>query len=104
MSQVGEPLFDRVLLLEDTPEEITAGGIIVPTIAQEKSKTSKVIAVGSDCKYVKVGDHVLHTKFSGVEIEINRVTYHVVAEVELMLRLPAVVPQEATGVLESSAA
>lgn len=82
-----EPLFDRVILKEDTPDEVTEGGIVVPAMAQEKTKTARVVAVGVDCKRVVVGDHVIHTKYSGTELELDRITYVIVPEEELLGRL-----------------
>lgn len=79
-----EPIFDRVVLLEDDPKEMVAGGIVVPAIAQEKTKTATVMAVGPYVQHVKPGDHVIHTRYSGMEIEIDRKTYLIVAELELM--------------------
>lgn len=82
-----EPSFDRVILTEDAPEEITEGKIIIPAIAQEKTKTSRIVAVGPDCRFFRPGDHVIHTKYAGTEIEVDRVTYLIVAEIELQGKL-----------------
>ena len=71
-----KPLFDRVVLQPKKAEE-SKGGILLPSVAQEKSQIAKVVAVGEggtcDGKDVKmlvsVGDEVLYAKYSGVEIE-----------------------------------
>lgn len=70
------PLGDRVLIKRRRQEEKTAGGIIIPDVAQEKGQTGEVIAIGAgritpDGKtvpmQVKVGDVVYFGKYSGTE-------------------------------------
>lgn len=72
-------LLDKVLVKPDE-EERTAGGIVLPDTAQEKTNTGRVIAVGPgsyDDKgnlqplELKVGDRVVFAKFSGTELEDN---------------------------------
>lgn len=78
------PKFDRVVLMEDDPVEVAQEGIVIPAIAQEKQKTATVLAVGPGVTGTVVGEHVIHSKYSGVEIEINRKKYLIVVEKELM--------------------
>lgn len=71
------PLYDRVLVKrEDSLEEKTASGIIIPDAAKEKAQIGVVIAVGSgrittDGKIVplqvKTGDRVFFGKYAGTE-------------------------------------
>ena len=74
------PLHDRVLGRPSKPEEVPAGGIIIPDTAKEKPMQGEVIAVGpgkvnDDGKVsalqVKVGDAVLYGKYSGTEVSVN---------------------------------
>lgn len=73
------PLRDRVLIKRITIEKITKGGIFIPDSAQEKPLEGEVIAVGSgkiiDNKLcplsVKIGDHILFSKYSETEINIQ---------------------------------
>ncbi|MBI3258179.1 MAG: co-chaperone GroES [Ignavibacteriae bacterium] len=74
------PLHDRVLVRPSQPESVTAGGIIIPDTAQEKSMRGEVVAAGpgkttEDGKVinlqVKVGDNVLYGKYAGSEISVN---------------------------------
>ena len=64
-----KPLADRVLVKNDKAETKTAGGIIIPEVAQEKTQTATVIAVGpgtDDEKItVKVGDSIMYDKYAG---------------------------------------
>ena len=48
------PLADRVLVKVDKVETKTAGGIIIPDTAQEKTQTAVVVAVGDDKEKIKV--------------------------------------------------
>ena len=41
-----EPLDDRLVVLPDDPEEVTAGGIVLADSAQQKPQRGKVIATG----------------------------------------------------------
>ena len=41
-----KPLADRVLVKNDKAETKTAGGLIIPEAAQEKTQTAKVVEVG----------------------------------------------------------
>jgi chaperonin GroES len=73
------PLSDRVLLRRlESHEEKTAGGIIIPDAAKEKSQIGEVIAVGPGriahdgsaiTMSVKKGDKVLFGKYGGTEVD-----------------------------------
>jgi len=43
------PLHDRVVIRRVTPEEKSAGGIIIPDTAKEKPMEGEVVAVGPGC-------------------------------------------------------
>ncbi|NOY06701.1 MAG: co-chaperone GroES [Chlorobi bacterium] len=70
-----KPLDDRVVVkVEETGEEVSAGGIIIPDTAKEKPRTGTVIAVGTDedlKELVKEGDTVLFAKYGGEELTMN---------------------------------
>lgn len=70
-----KPLSDRVLIEPAKPEEVTAGGIIIPDSAKEKPLKGTVKAVGNGTKdeemVVKEGDTVLYGKYAGTEIEVD---------------------------------
>lgn len=73
------PLADRVLIRrQESLEEKSAGGIIIPDAAKEKSQIGEVIAVGPgriahDGKLVpsavKKGDKILFSKYAGTEVD-----------------------------------
>ena len=74
-----KPLADRVVVKLVEIEETTNSGIILAPSAQEKPQIAEVIAVGPggivDGKevemYVKVGDKVITSKYSGTEVKLN---------------------------------
>jgi chaperonin GroES len=75
-----KPLDDRVVVEPREAEETTAGGIVLPDTAREKSQRGKVIACGPGRlldsgerakMLVKKGNEVLYGKYAGTEFEIN---------------------------------
>ncbi len=88
-----KPLDDRVLIHRGDPEEMTAGGIILPDSAQEKPQAGNVVAVGPGKLLdsgargelsVKVGDEVYYGKYAGTDIEIDDETYVIVRESDIL--------------------
>ena len=70
-----KPLADRVLVKNDKAETKTAGGLIIPEAAQEKTQTATVVEVGpgtDDEKItVKKGDHIMYDKYAGTQVKID---------------------------------
>jgi chaperonin GroES len=72
-----KPLGNRVLI-KRSKAQTTKGGILLPDSAQEKPKEGTVVAVGPgkidengnrEPMYVKVGDTVLFSSYSGTEVK-----------------------------------
>ena len=74
-----KPLGDRVVIKMVEAEETTRSGIVLPGAAKEKPQVAVVIAVGPggniDGKevtmYVKAGDKVPTSKYSGTEVKMD---------------------------------
>ena len=68
-----KPLGDRILIKIKESETKTAGGIIIPQTAQEKTQTGVVVAVGTDKDVIKVkeGDEVMYDKYAGTQIKVQ---------------------------------
>ena len=67
-----KPLGERVLIEVKGSEEKTAGGLVIPTAAQEKTMEGTIIAVGdADGIKLKVGDKVIYDKYAGTQIKIE---------------------------------
>ncbi len=72
------PLYDRILIKRLEKEDVTAGGIIIPDTAKEKTQTGQVVAVGAGRLAkdgtitpltVKTGDTVFFGKYSGTDAD-----------------------------------
>ena len=88
-----KPLADRVLVKVDEEETKTKGGILIPDTAQKRSQKGTVMAIGSGTELdngtrlpfeVKVGDHVLFAKYSGVDIDEDGEKYLLLAERDIL--------------------
>jgi len=68
-----KPLADRVMVKLEKNEAKTAGGIIIPDTAQEKTQTGVVLEVGDDKEAIKVkaGQKVMYDKYAGTQIKID---------------------------------
>jgi chaperonin GroES len=82
-----------LVVLPDDPEEITAGGIVLPDSAREKPQKGKVIATGPGKLLdsgkrgemsAKKGDVVFYGKYSGSEVDIDGQTYVIIRENDLL--------------------
>lgn len=80
MSLSIKPLADYVVVQQEEAKAKTASGIYLPTQAQEKPKTAKVVAVGKEVKEVKVGDRVVFGGYSNTEIKQDGQDYIVIKE------------------------
>ena len=87
-----KPLSDRVVIKMVEAEETTKSGIILSGSAKEKPQVAEVIAVGPggtvDGKevkmYVKKGDHVLTSKYSGTEVKVDGEDYIIVRQNDIV--------------------
>ena len=87
-----KPLADRVLLKMVEKEETTKSGIILSSGAQEKPQVAEVIEVGpgintEDKKvemYVKKGDKVIISKYSGTEVKYEDEDYIIVKQDDIL--------------------
>jgi chaperonin GroES len=68
-----KPLADRVMVKLEKNEAKTAGGIIIPDTAQEKTQSGVVVAVGDDTEVIKVkaGQKVMYDKYAGTQVKID---------------------------------
>lgn len=87
------PLGTRVVLKEVEKEEITKGGIVLPSTAKEKPNMAEVIEAGpgetdKDGKEIKMivskGDRVLYSKFSGTEVKLDDEEFLIVKQDDIL--------------------
>jgi chaperonin GroES len=91
-----KPLHDRVLIKRLESDQVSAGGIIIPDTAQEKTQYGTVIATGEGkllndgstrILNVKEGDKIIFGKFSGTEINVSGEELLILREEEILGRL-----------------
>ena len=88
------PLYDRVLIKREEPQELVKGGIVIPDTAKEKPLEGTVVAVGQGKRnpdgegflapLVKAGDHVLIGKYSGTDVKVVDEDYVIVREDDIL--------------------
>ena len=87
-----KPLFDKVVVESVEKEEKTKSGFILPSSAQEKPQTVRVVAVGPggtvDGKevkmVVKVGDTILYSKYSGSEFKVDGKEFTIIKQGDIL--------------------
>ena len=87
-----KPLADRVVLKACEMEETTKSGIVLAASSQEKPQIAEVVAVGPGgvvdghevTMYVKVGDKVITSKYSGTEVKLNNEEYIIVRQSDIL--------------------
>jgi chaperonin GroES len=88
-----KPLNDRIVVKAVTPEEKTAGGIILPDSAQEKPQEAEVVAVGPGktldtgkvvAVEVKPGDRIIYAKYGGTEIKVGSDEYVILRQDDVL--------------------
>ncbi len=87
-----KPLFDRVVIEQLEAKKQTQSGLYIPSSSQEKPQMAKVIYVGEggiiDGKevkmYVKPGDIIFYSKFSGMEYHFNDKVYTIIRQADIL--------------------
>lgn len=87
------PLGQNVVVRRLDAEEVTAGGIVIPDRAREKSKEGRVLSVGDGRllpdgsrapHQVAEGDRVLFSQYAGTEVVVNDETLLIMGEIEIL--------------------
>jgi chaperonin GroES len=87
------PLHDRVVLRRISPQEKSAGGIIIPDTVKEKPMEGEIVAAGPGARNeagvtvaldVKAGDRVLFGKWSGTEVKLDGEELLIMKESDLL--------------------
>jgi chaperonin GroES len=88
-----KPLNDRIVVKAVTPEEKSAGGIILPDSAKEKPQEAEVVAVGPGktldngkvvAVEVKPGDRIIYAKYGGTEIKLGTEEYVILRQDDIL--------------------
>jgi chaperonin GroES len=91
-SMTVKPLIDRVVLKMEENKKETESGIILAGASNEKPQIAKVVEVGPggivDGKevrmYIKKGDRVITSKYSGTEVKIGDEEYTIVKQSDIL--------------------
>ena len=78
------PIGPRIIAQREQSQSKTAAGIILPSSAQEKPTTAKVISAGSTVRSVKAGDIIIYKEYAATEITIDKEEYLVVNEEDVL--------------------
>ena len=87
------PLGEKVVVKRLDAEETTAGGIVLPDVAQEKPQQGRVLSTGdgrllsdgSRAKHqVADGDRVLFASYAGAEVVVDGEELLIMAEDEIL--------------------
>ena len=86
------PLADRVVIKMVEAEETTKSGIILTGSAKEKPQVAEVLAVGPGGMvegkqvdmFVKVGDHVITSKYTGTEVKLDGETVTILRQSDIL--------------------
>lgn len=84
-----QPLGDRILVRVLTETETTKSGIVIPVTAEkEKKAEGEIVAIGEGEKIKKmkltVGDKVMFGKYSGDEVQIDKVEHKFLKDEEIL--------------------
>lgn len=96
------PLNNWTVIRPDQEQEKSAGGIVIPDAAQEKTQMGKVISIGPgrtkeetdkkgkviekkfEATVVKPGNHVFYEKYSGNKIEVDKEELLIIREDDIL--------------------
>ena len=81
-----KPLSDRVIIKPLEMDKKTAGGLLLPD-TKEKPQEGIIVNIGNGKKdepmTVKIGDHVLFSKYGGTEYKVDNETYLIMRESDI---------------------
>ena len=80
------PFYDNVLIKRRVLGNESAGGIIISVKEGESNTDGVIVAKGPDCKFVKIGDHVLFDSLNGTVLGVGDEDLVFISEESLMGR------------------
>ena len=99
MPNVLKPIPGKVVVKLDTPEERSAGGIILPENARDNCNVGTVEAVIREgwweqgaflTPLVHVGDRVIIGKYAGVDVLVDQIEYTILKQSDILAILEEV--------------
>lgn len=80
-----EPGFDRIVVLPDPAEELTAGGLFKPNA--EPPQRGTVVAIGPKVEFYAEADVVLYGRYAGTPVVLDGTEYLVLHEPDVLCRV-----------------
>ena len=84
MSVPLQPMADYIVAQTEEAANKTASGLYIPGGAQEKPRVAKVVAVAAGVNSVKVGDRIVYKSYSQTEVKVEKETYLLVKEEDVL--------------------
>ena len=75
---------DYIVAQTEEAANKTASGLYIPGGAQEKPSVAKVVAVAAGVKNIKVGDRIVYKSYSQTEVKVEKETYLLVKEEDVL--------------------
>lgn len=87
-----KPLYDRIVIKQLEASQKSAGGLYLPTEAQEKPQMAKVVRVGQGGTlngqpiefFVKEGDTIFYSKYAGMEYVFGDEIYTIIRQTDVL--------------------
>ena len=95
----GFPLGNRVLVRPMVENDVSPGGIIIPDVAKDRPEMGLIVAVGPGRETVRggeielspmrlsVGDFILFSRYTGIDIKLNGEQMIVISEDDVLLKV-----------------
>lgn len=91
-----EPISDKLVCLPLEQDEMSAGGIILPELSDQKTLKARVVVAGKGFwaapglfieTTLKEGDVILYQRFAAQTFESDDVEYHVIQERDVLTKI-----------------
>lgn len=85
------PINDRIVVSPEKPEDVTKTGLYIPSSAQKKPQSGKIISVGDGFEGVpmklKEGDYILYGLHTGIEIDFKGEKYVIMRQSDVLAKI-----------------
>lgn len=80
------PKFDRVMLKRADPDEVTAGGILLPSSKEKKEQmqVAVILEVGPDVTQFKRHEWVVYLPYAGEIVEVSGNEFVIIREEDIL--------------------
>jgi chaperonin GroES len=91
-----QPVSDKLVCLPLEQDEMSAGGIILPELSDQKTLKAKVVVAGKGfwaapelfiTTTLKEGDIILYQRFAAQTFEYDDLEYHIIQERDVLTKI-----------------